>query len=45
VARLWFEDEEVPPPRQDRRKQEEEECGHAELDGILPWLGRKRRNW
>jgi len=43
VALLWFEDEEVPPQRQDRQKQEEEEFGLAELDGVRPWPGKKRR--
>lgn len=43
LALLWFEDEEVPAPEQDRHKREEEETGLAELDGILPWPGRKRR--
>ena len=40
---LWFEDEEVPPPSGDRRQREEEEFGLAELDGTLPWPGKKRR--
>lgn len=37
---LWFEDEEVP-----RSYEEEEEdlMGLKELDGILPWPGKKRR--
>ena len=43
VALIRFEDEEVPAPEQDRRKREEEETGLAELDGVLPWPGRKRR--
>lgn len=43
VALLWFEDEEVPSETQDRRQREEEETGLAELDGILPWPGKKRR--
>jgi hypothetical protein len=43
VSLIWFEDEEVPPPKQDRREQEEEEFGLAELDGVLPWPGKKRR--
>lgn len=42
-ALIWFEDEEVPVPDQDRRRREEEEFGLAELDGILPWPGKKRR--
>jgi uncharacterized protein DUF955 len=43
IALIWFEDEEVPEPSRDRRGREEEEFGLAELDGILPWPGRKRR--
>lgn len=43
IALLWFEDEDVPPPRVERRKWEEEEQGLAELDGILPWPGKKKR--
>lgn len=39
---LWFEDEEVPPLRHTRYL-EEEESGLKELDGILPWPGKKRR--
>jgi hypothetical protein len=42
VALIWFEDEEVPTPQHDRRRREEEESGLAELDGVLPWPGRKR---
>jgi hypothetical protein len=42
VALLWFQDEEVPPPKRERR-QEQEELGLSELDGILPWPGKKRR--
>ena len=43
IALIWFEDEEVPAPEQDRHKRQEEEFGLAELDGVLPWPGRKRR--
>ena len=43
IALLWFEDEEVPSPEQDRHRREEEESGLAELDGVLPWPGKKRR--
>lgn len=43
VALIWFEDEEVPAPSRDRREREDEEFGLAELDGTLPWPGRKRR--
>jgi hypothetical protein len=39
---LWFEDEEMPPPTLGSRE-EEEELGLKELDGILPWPGKKRR--
>jgi hypothetical protein len=43
VALIWFEDAEVPSETLDRRLREEEETGLAELDGILPWPGKKRR--
>jgi Zn-dependent peptidase ImmA (M78 family) len=43
VALLWFEDEELPPQRQDHRAYQEENLGLAELDGVLPWPGRRRR--
>lgn len=43
VALIWFEDEEVPAPQKDQHKREQEESGLAELDGVLPWPGRKRR--
>ena len=43
IALLWFEDEEVPQPKRDHREREEEEFGLAELDGVLPWPGKKRR--
>jgi|SRR5579872_347063 len=43
IALLWFEDEEVPSETQDRRQREDEESGLAELDGVLPWPGKKRR--
>lgn len=43
IALLWFEDEEVPNSTQDRRQREEEQFGLAELDGVLPWPGKKRR--
>jgi len=42
LALLWFEDEEIPV-RPQSRAEEEEKTGLAELDGILPWPGRKRR--
>ena len=42
---LWFEDEEVPPQTRDRfgNEVEEEEPLLRELDGTLPWPGKKRR--
>jgi hypothetical protein len=43
LALIWFEDDEVPPLKQDRQRREEDESGLAELDGVLPWPGRKRR--
>jgi Zn-dependent peptidase ImmA (M78 family) len=43
LALIWFEDEEVSEPTRDRRERQEEKYGLAELDGILPWPGRKRR--
>ncbi len=39
---LWFEDEELPAPEHATREEEEEQ-GLAELDGTLPWPGKKRR--
>lgn len=42
LSLIWFEDEEVPsPPRS--IKEAEEEVGLRELDGILPWPGKKKR--
>jgi Zn-dependent peptidase ImmA (M78 family) len=44
VALIWFADEEVPmAPVKERREREEQEHGFAELNGMLPWPGRKRR--
>jgi hypothetical protein len=43
VALIWFEDEELPSGTQDRQRRDEEEIGLAELDGILPWPGKKKR--
>jgi Zn-dependent peptidase ImmA (M78 family) len=40
---LWFEDEDLPPPGIDRKQWEEETQGLSELDGVLPWPGRKKR--
>jgi Zn-dependent peptidase ImmA (M78 family) len=42
IALIWFQDEEVPAPERDRHRREEE-SGLAELDGVLPWPGKKRR--
>ena len=39
---LWFEDEEVPGPVREDGEQEEEPL-LRELDGSLPWPGKKRR--
>lgn len=39
---LWFDDEEAEPQERVRRE-EAEDLGLRELDGILPWPGRKRR--
>jgi hypothetical protein len=40
---LWFEDDDLPPARSDRRTREEESQGLRELDGILPWPGKRRK--
>jgi hypothetical protein len=44
---LWFEDEEVPPPKRgtgrDSEIEEDEDVLLKELDGVLPWPGKKRR--
>jgi hypothetical protein len=42
LALIWFDDEEVPGPSRSIRE-EEEEVGLRELDGILPWPGKKKR--
>jgi len=42
LSLIWFEDEELPAPHHTVRE-EEEEVGLRELDGILPWPGKKRR--
>jgi Zn-dependent peptidase ImmA (M78 family) len=39
---LWFDDAETEPPRRVRRE-EAEDLALRELDGVLPWPGRKRR--
>jgi Zn-dependent peptidase ImmA (M78 family) len=43
IVLLWFEDDNVPPPREGRREREVDEFGLAELDGVLPWPGGKKR--
>lgn len=43
VALIWFEDEDVPAPSRNSRGRDQEQQGLAELDGILPWPGKKRR--
>lgn len=44
IALLWFEDEELPPlVAEEPRRRDEEEQGLAELDGNLPWPGKRRR--
>ncbi len=40
---LWFEDEEVPPLLCEGREVEDEDPFLPELDGILPWPGKRRR--
>lgn len=42
LSLIWFEDEEVPAPPRSIREQEED-VGLRELDGVLPWPGRRRR--
>lgn len=42
LALLWFEDDDLPP-REGRAKWEEESYGLRELDGVLPWPGRRKR--
>lgn len=42
---LWFEDEEVPAIRESTvTRNDEDDQGLSELDGILPWPGKKRRS-
>lgn len=45
---LWFEDEEVPVPKRrswdrDSRGDEDEDVLLKELDGVLPWPGKRKR--
>jgi hypothetical protein len=42
IALLWFDDEELPVASTERTEEREEQ-GLTELDGVLPWPGRKRR--
>ena len=39
----WFEDEEVPPLRRTGQTEEDDDWEAKELDGNLPWPGKKRR--
>lgn len=40
---LWFEDEEVPESRPNDSERRDEEAALEELDGVLPWPGKRRR--
>lgn len=40
---LWFDEDDVPPPRFAHEQQEEQNNGLRELDGNLPWPGRRKR--
>ncbi|MGR9297003.1 ImmA/IrrE family metallo-endopeptidase [Rhizobium leguminosarum] len=40
---LWYEEDDAPPRRLERKQWEEEAYGLRELDGNLPWPGRRRR--
>jgi hypothetical protein len=40
---LWLDDEELPPPSSERKQWDEETYGLRELDGVLPWPGRRKR--
>jgi len=40
---LWFEDEEVPEKVSSETGRRDEEAALQELDGILPWPGKRRR--
>lgn len=40
---LWFDDEDLPPPPAARKRWEEETLGLRELDGVLPWPGKRKR--
>lgn len=43
IALLWFDEEDLPLAREERAQRQEREFGLAELDGVLPWPGRKKR--
>jgi hypothetical protein len=43
IALLWFEDDELPNQQLEQPKRQESQDGLAELDGILPWPGKRRR--
>ena len=40
---LWFDDEALPPMAPERKRWEEDSYGLRELDGVLPWPGRRKR--
>lgn len=40
---LWFDEEELAPQGPERKRWDEENYRLRELDGVLPWPGRKRR--
>lgn len=40
---LWFDDDNLPPPPAERKRWEEETQGLRELDGVLPWPGKRKR--
>jgi hypothetical protein len=40
---LWFDDEELPSSGPERKQWKEETYGLRELDGVLPWPGRRKR--
>lgn len=40
---LWFDDEDLPPPPIQRKRWEEDDYLLRELDGNLPWPGKRKR--
>jgi Zn-dependent peptidase ImmA (M78 family) len=40
---LWFDDEELAPRTPERKQWDEDDYRLRELDGVLPWPGRKKR--